>query len=326
MTRLASPLALAVFTFVSSVRADPVPAEVRLAWVRGTDADTCPDGQWMRGEVARRLRRDPFDDDGPRSIEAVVERTSLGWLAVLRVRDRAGQLLGERSLTHTDASCAPIADAAALAIALAVDPDATVDDPRPATTPAPAPTPLPRPRVRRVTPTRREAPTMPFTLGLAAGVSVGISPSISPFVGLAGGVNLTPRWSLRARLELSPAQPSDTPSFLFGYTRGTLTACGAAWDDSRFELAGCVGVTAAAVHASVRNDRALDAGDHPWVAAVAAVSFRWSPSPRWFVGVEAEGTGALVRSAFRLRPDASEITSQPFVGGGGALLVGLRAQ
>lgn len=326
MTRLAAPLALAALTVVSSAQADPVPAEVRLAWVRGTDADTCPDGQWMRGEVTRRLRRDPFDDDGPRSIEAVVERTSLGWLAVLRVRDRTGHLLGERSLTHTDSSCNAIADASALAIALAVDPDAIVDDPPPATTTPPSPTPPPRPRVRRVTPTRREAPSMPFTLVLAAGVSVGISPSVSPFVGLAGGVNLTPRWSLRARVELSPAQPSDTPSFLFGYTRGTLTACGSAWSDARFELAGCVGITAASVHAAVRNDRALEAGDHPWVAAVAAMSFRWSPSPRWFVGVEAEATGALVRSTFRLRPDASEITSQPFFGGGGALLVGLRSQ
>ena len=95
MPRLAlKALLLALLSLAAPAAGDPVPATVRLAWVRGSDADACPDGAWLRREVARRLRRDPFDDDGPRSIEAVVERSPPGWRATLRIRDREGTLLG----------------------------------------------------------------------------------------------------------------------------------------------------------------------------------------------------------------------------------------
>ncbi|MFO0625564.1 MAG: hypothetical protein U0325_08090 [Polyangiales bacterium] len=329
MIRRAAALAFAALAAVTPAAADPVPASVRLAWVRGDAAETCPDGAWMRREVTRRLRRDPFDEAGPRSIEGVVERTEHAWRAVLRVRDRAGQRLGERTLTHEDPSCGPIADAAALAIALAVDPDATVDDPAP---PAPPASPPPPPTPPTTTPPPpcptppAPAPPRPLlALGLAAGVNAGISPVPTPTVGLAGAVELSPRWSLRARLEFAPAQPAADPSYVFGFTRGTLTACGAVWRSARVELAVCAGVAAAAVHAAVRDARALAAGDHPWVAAVTALSVRWSPSGRWFVGAEGEVTGALLRNTFRLRPDAAEVTAQPFVGGGATVVVGLRA-
>lgn len=321
MTRLAAAFALAALSVGAPAGADPVPAAVRLAWVRGAEADACPDGAWMQHEVTRRLRRDPFDEAGPRLIEGVVERTPHGWRASLRVRDRAGQLLGERTLTHEAPSCGPIADASALAIALAVDPDATIDDP------APSPPPPPPPPLASQCPA---PPTPPshrplVALALSAGVSAGLTPSVTPTVGLVGAWELSERWSLRARLDLAPAQPASDPSYLFGFTRGTVTACGAVWRSARVDLAVCAGVSAAAVHAAVRDARALSAGDHPWVAAVSALSLRWSPSERWFVGVEGELTGALLRSTFRLRPDAAEITAQPFVGGGGLVLVGLRA-
>lgn len=321
MTRLAAAIAVATLARVTPAQGDPVPAAVRLAWVRGAEADACPDGAWMRQEVTRRLRRDPFDDEGPRSIEALVERTAHGWRAVLRVRDRAGSLLGERSLTQEDASCVAIADASALAIALAVDPDATVDDPAPA---PPPPTATPPPRCPPPPPPL-EAPAPPLAVGLAAGINLGITPSAAPVLGLVVGVNLTARWSLRARLDLSPALPAADPSFVFGFTRGVVTACGAVWRSARVELAVCLGGAAAAVHASVRDAPSLAAGDHPWVAAVTALSLRWSPAPRWFLGVEAEAAVALLRSTFRLRPDASEIAAQPLFGGGGFVVVGLRA-
>ncbi|MDO9015967.1 MAG: hypothetical protein Q8S73_44555 [Deltaproteobacteria bacterium] len=138
------PALLVALAFPAGALGDPVPASVRLAWVRGADADACPDGAWLRREVARRLRRDPFDDDGPRSFEAVVERASPGWRATLRVRDREGTLLGERTLTHDAERCDPIADASALAVALAVDPDALIDEPaRTDASPPPAPPPPP---------------------------------------------------------------------------------------------------------------------------------------------------------------------------------------
>lgn len=324
MTRLAAALALAALAVGAPARADPVPAAVRLAWVRGVEADACPDGAWMQQEVSRRLRRDPFDEAGPRIIEGVVERTPHGWRAVLRVRDRAGQLLGERTLTHEAPSCGPIADASALAIALAVDPDATIDDPAPAPPPSPpAPPPPPAPPCATRPPPPPPRPLL--ALALAVGASAGLTPPVTPTVGLVGALELTDRWSLRARLDLAPAQPAADPSYLFGFTRGTVTACGAVWRSARVDVAVCAGLSAAAVHAAVRDTRALAAGDHPWIAAVTALSLRWSPAGRWFVGVEGELTGALLRSTFRLRPDAAEITAQPFVGGGATVLVGLRA-
>lgn len=323
MTRLAAALALSALAVGAPARGDPVPAAARLAWVRGADAEGCPDGAWMQQEVTRRLRRDPFDEAGPRSIEGVVERTPHGWRAVLRVRDRAGTLLGERLLTHESPTCGPIADAAALALALAVDPDATIDDPAPA---PPAPPPPPPPAAPQCPPPPPSPTPRPLlSVALLGGVSAGITPSVSPTVGLVGAVELTDRWRLRARLDLAPAQPAADPSYLFGFTRGTVTACGAVWRSARVDLAVCAGLAAASVHAAVRDARALSAGDHPWVAALAALSVRWSPSRRWFVGVEGEVTGALLRSTFRLRPDGAEVTAQPALGGGGVVLVGLRA-
>ena len=61
------PALLVALAYPLEAPGDPVPASVRLAWVRGADADACPDGAWLRDEVTRRLGRDPFDDDGPRA-------------------------------------------------------------------------------------------------------------------------------------------------------------------------------------------------------------------------------------------------------------------
>jgi hypothetical protein len=114
------------------------------------------------------------------------------------------------------------------------------------------------------------------------------------------------------------------PSFAFGFTRATVTGCGAPWRGSSVALSLCAGLAGALVHASVRDARALEAGDHPWLGAVASAGLRWSPSARCFVGVEAEAGVALARTSFRLSPDDAEIATQPLVSGGGSVTLGLR--
>ena len=79
------------------------------------------------------------------------------------------------------------------------------------------------------------------------------------------------------------------------------------------------------MHAAVRGARAVDAGDHPWLGATGSVGAQWSPGRWWFVGVEAEGAAALVRSSFRWAPDGREIATQPLLSGGASVSVGLRA-
>jgi hypothetical protein len=320
------PALLVALAYPLEAPGDPVPASVRLAWVRGADADACPDGAWLRREVARRLRRDPFDDDGPRSIEAVVERAAPGWRATLRVRDREGTLLGERTLTHDAERCDPIADASALAIALAVDPDAVIDEPARAQATPPTAPPSPRPRPPRPRAPRAAArPAGPsLALGILGGVSAGITPSPAPIVGLVGAVGLSPRWSARLRVDLAPSRSSGDPGFVFGFTRATALGCGAPWRSESLALTACAGLSGALVHAAVRNGRALDAGDQPWLGAVVSAGLQWSPWAWCFVGVEAEGAVALARSSFRYRPDGAEIVTQPLVSGGGSVTLGLR--
>ena len=314
-------LAVAAAALALSARAagDPVPAAVRLAWVRGEGADACPDGAWLRAEVIRRLRRDPFADDGPRSLEAVVERTAAGWRATLRVRDRDGALLGERALTRDAAACDAIADASALAVALAVDPDAVVDEPSP---PAPAVPPPPPPRAPRA-PGASGGATL--ALGALGGVSAGITPSAAPTFGLVGAVELSPRWSARLRLDAATAQPSADGVAAIGFTRATATACVAPWRSRSVAVGVCAGVAGAVVHAAVRGARALDAGDRPWLGATATAGVRWSPAAWWYVGVEAEAAVALARTSFRWGPDEREIATQGLASGGGSVSLGLRS-
>lgn len=324
MPRLALPSALlALLSLAAPAAGDPVPATARLAWVRGDGADTCPDGAWLRGEVARRLRRDPFDDDGPRSVEALVERAPPGWRAVLRVRDREGALLGERTLTHEAASCGPIASASALAVALAVDPDAVIDEPEPARA-QPAPRARPRPRPARPITRVAPPPGPALSLGLLVGLSGGLAPGLSPTAGLAGSVGLSERWFVRARLDLAPSRADDDPSFTFGFTRATVTGCGAPWRSSSLSLSLCAGVAGALVHVAVRDAWALEAGDHPWFGGVASAGLQWNPSSRVFVSAEAEASLAMARRSFRLRPDGGEVATQPLVSGGGSVTLGLR--
>jgi len=311
---LAAALALASLPTV--VRGDPVPATVRLAWVRGAGADACPDGAWLRDEVTRRLRRDPFDDDGPRSIEALVERAAPGWRAVIRVRDRQGTLLGERTLTRDGDRCELIVEASALAIALAVDPDAVIDEaPR-----APAPR-APTPRPRRPAP----PPSRPVSFGVQGGVVVGLTPSVAPAFGFGVAVELSPSWSLRGHVDLAPTLASDDPRFAFGFTRAAALGCVDPARGASLRLSLCAGASGAATHAAARDVFARDAGDRLWLAATAAARLQWSPSPRWYVGLRADASVAALRATFRFNPDASEIYAQPLVSGGGALELGLRS-
>lgn len=317
--RLLVVAAMALASVPTVVRGDPVPATVRLAWVRGTEADACPDGTWLRDEVTRRLRRDPFDDDGPRSIEAVVEHVGPGWRAVLRVRDREGTLLGERTLTRDGDRCESIVEASALAIALAVDPDAVIEE----TPRAPAPR-APTRRPRRSAPPP-PPPSRPVSFGVQGGAVAGLTPSVAPAFGFGVAVELSPLWSLRGHVDLAPTLASDDPRFAFGFTRAAALGCVDPARGASLRLSLCAGASGAVTHAAARDVFALEAGDRLWLGATAAARIQWSPSPRWYVGLRADASVAALRATYRFNPDASEIYAQPLLSGGGALELGLRS-
>jgi hypothetical protein len=144
-------LALALLLATGRARADPAPAgpappdaahTARLAFVRGSGAEGCPDEEALRGAVARRLGYDPFRADAPRSLEASVRVVGSALHGVVRLRDATGVALGTRYLSEAVDGCAELVAAMALAISIAIDPKVLVSSappspPPPVTAPPP---------------------------------------------------------------------------------------------------------------------------------------------------------------------------------------------
>lgn len=186
--RRAQPLAwiaaLAGALAATSVRAES-PSPVRLEWIRGESAETCPSGAWAAAEVRRRLGHDPFSMNGERSIEVTLQRTRSGWKGEVRDRPSSGAAAASRAFTSADPSCAPLAEALALAITLTLDPElarARAATPAsPASPPAPAPaTPSPSAPTSAPLPNDTGAPQRPSTTESTPAASAPPPPSPAP--------------------------------------------------------------------------------------------------------------------------------------------------
>ena len=207
--------ALLSSTFAAGLLAQPAPAPVRFAWVRGRDAGSCSSQRQVEDKVAARLGRDPFSTghaEAKRTIDVYVTRSEDGFRAEIFVRDQDGQLEGSRELTSSARDCAPIELASVLAVALVIDPDADSRPPVPKPMPAPARpvealsnavagpsrpppfpgVPLPRPPPP---PSMVEAPKPSTALGslgaaLHADLGLGLLPRVAAGVSLATYVPL----------------------------------------------------------------------------------------------------------------------------------------
>ncbi len=104
----------------SAVSAQARPT-ARLIYLRGAEAESCPDEPALRKAVSARLRYDPFRTDGATALRVVVSRADRTWRARITLLDGQDQTVGERELlAHRD--CAELASALELAISIAIDP------------------------------------------------------------------------------------------------------------------------------------------------------------------------------------------------------------
>ncbi|MEM9691375.1 MAG: hypothetical protein AAGA56_02430, partial [Myxococcota bacterium] len=117
----------------------------RLSWSRGDGADACIGPREVEARVIALLGYRPFSpgpDEGM-SIEALVRREGVGFVAVIRVRDANGREQGRRVLEDSEDSCAGLAEAGPLAIALLIDPRQALRPSPPPSISAPPPQPDP---------------------------------------------------------------------------------------------------------------------------------------------------------------------------------------
>lgn len=94
----------------------------QLRFERTAAAQACPDEAALRRAVAERLGKDPFTDDGQRTVRVSFDATDAGLSADVQVQDAAGAVQGTRRLQSAQADCAELAQSTALAVSIAVDP------------------------------------------------------------------------------------------------------------------------------------------------------------------------------------------------------------
>lgn len=117
--RLVTLAVLAVVCLAAaSSRATPTS---RLVYSRSVDAESCPDEQALRHEVATRVGYDPFFAWATRTIVAGITRREGAFVATVDLVDEKGVSHGAREL-RTERGCDDLLGAMALAIAIAIDP------------------------------------------------------------------------------------------------------------------------------------------------------------------------------------------------------------
>jgi hypothetical protein len=306
---------------------------VRFSLVRGDGAELCPGAQLIEQRVAANLGRSPFASDAPYELEGVVHHAGGGWSAVLRLRDRQGEILGERRLEDRADSCDAIARAVVLAIGLTIDPQAPLhtasppteapaehDSPAPTVTPAlpasppssvsagpPTPAPAPRSSVPPAepaenggqTPQNRPAvrimPELVVAWGVLPGTAVGGGLSAVVFQGahLSGGLGML--WLSEQRIEQG--------SFGFGLTAGTVQACYRLSLATRVDASSCAVAQAGAMHATAYADEPLDPGQKLWLAAGGGEHIALRVVDEVFLDVALDVLVPIVRRDFRLVGD-----------------------
>ncbi len=119
-----------------SRRADASPSS-RLLYARGPGAESCPDEDVFRKEVAARLGYDPFFPWAPRTVSVEIEVVDGRSRARVVIVDERGFEQGSQTIEGSQApiaSCTGLVRAAALAVSVSLD-----------ATPAPPPPPPPDP-------------------------------------------------------------------------------------------------------------------------------------------------------------------------------------
>lgn len=257
---------------------------VRLIWIRGVHAETCPGQLEVERQVRWRLGRDPFQLDAPRMIEAKVSLVDDLWHAELSVRDNTGALLGQRLLDVKADNCGQVVDAVGLAVALAIDPNVSFESRVPPLPSAAAPSrnraPI-APAQAPVKPAASPSQPMPeyvgpaqnvrldksryeYELTLRGLVAAGLLPGLAPGVGVAGAFGAK---GLRLTLGLSflPETKLDD-GYSFGLSAASAGFCADAFRSGPLSASLCGELIAGAMHAVVYRLEPLHPGDYAFAA------------------------------------------------------------
>ncbi len=252
---------------------------VRLIWIRGAHAETCPGQLEVERQVRWRLGRDPFQLDAPRMIEAKVSLVDTLWHAELSVRDNTGALLGQRLLDVKADNCGQVVDAVGLAVALVIDPNVSFESRVPPLPSAAVPSrnaaPVATARAP-VEPAQRLASVLPmqtagsekshyeYELTLRGLLAAGLLPGLAPGVGVAGAFGAK---GLRLTLGLSfLPEVKQGDGFSFGLSAISAGFCGDALRSGPVSASLCGELIMGAMHAVVYRLEPLHPGDHAFAA------------------------------------------------------------
>ncbi|MGC4086789.1 MAG: hypothetical protein QM756_02610 [Polyangiaceae bacterium] len=313
---------------VGSAAAQSSHTRASLAFARNAGAESCVDQTHLKGLVAARLGREPFDDQAPLRIEGVVSRVNQRFVLDLRTLDGSGSVLGQRHLESESADCAELGEAAALAIALSIDPNAPLTAPAPAaavgsasepvvaTSPvAIACPPLPPQLVcRKPAPSVVVAePTMHrVSFSVRAPLALELVPGFAAGVGVSGRVT-GERVALTLGASWFREALADDERFSIGLSLVQVGGCLRAWSFPKGMLALCAELQAGSQHAVVRQLSPLEPGDHLFVATAIGPQV-WLDLTRQLqleLGVSADIP--LWRPEFVLRSTGQRIFESPSV-------------
>ena len=326
-----------------------------LAWVRDEGAERCPAGRDFAEEVSRRLGRSPFDDRAERAIEIHVLRSAGAYTSHVYVRDRTGNVLGQRNLTSGE-DCSVLFSATALAVALLIDPDATLHGdatasnaaavfkgpagappaaPQPAASAPSLPPPPPPPPPERsptVVPPREERDEV-ASAALHSVLALGLAPGAEPGVELL----VTARLSRRVSVDIGAAYATPGAATRAGTTFSVGVAAfnaSAAFDlvsDGRLTAGAEAGAWLGALRTSLQSTTdptvvPKDAGDFPFLAVGAGLGLRVHLSHALFVDARALALAPLLHRRLQIehtRGSSDTVWSEPSVGGFGAAGLGV---
>lgn len=314
MDRLVAALVLAVLLFCAPARAAET---ARLTVVRADSARDCPDDRGVRDAVAARLGYEPFVTEAARHIEVTFARESGDLRGVVRVRDAAGAVVGERELTSTRGDCDELASSTTLTISILLDPKTGAARRAPDAILVPAglePPGTPR-DVRSVGANDGEKPVPPrsppvqLLIGLGGLAAVGVAPA--PSLGARFGVGIARQpWSIRAELRAEAAASASAEGARTARTSllaGSLVPCGHVG-----VIVGCAVVTLGAlrgevVEASPSRQATLHALVGPRVGVLV-------PLTSWLL-LDAHVEGAWAVTSTTLRVAQSDVWTTPDLSG-----------
>jgi hypothetical protein len=335
---------------------------VRLLWLRGTNAEHCPEQVDLERRVRNRLGRDPFTPTAVRTIEASLYRSFGVWHAELNVSNATGQVEGRRRFDVRAESCAQVVDAIGLAVALAIDPQASSSA---ETTPQPIQQPsfdaghagaasrpstgasdwvpavpnrampwAPRPArdshcppTDAISPKKRRPLSLDNRPNYAYEMSLlGLS-AAGLLPGVAPGIAVEGAFGGSGpRLVLGLAYFPETAlnsQFSFGLTTVNAGLCGDIVKSTRVSGSLCGDVEAGAMHAVVRQLVPLHPGDRMFLALGLGPRLGWHAwAPLFFQGGVAARIG-LVRPEFAVKGEASQVFESRAVSGVAFVGVGI---